>query len=534
MVLRIYLLLGLFLLMGTARSQNLEIDSLKRVLEKESNLDGKVDLYDAIGFKAMIYSREEAEYYQIKLDSVWKTYKHPKARLLSHKLKAKILRWNDQPRKALQEFIKVLDLKPDSSVVADVYFNLGIVYSSLRLNDNAISSYQEALKLYKTLKISDQIHNIYNCLADVYNYNLRDYDLAEKYYLHALSSYSYLDETRKMNTLGLQSLSAIHNNMGVLYSSMGKYGKSEEHLKNSMAIAEEMKDSLGVFHCRISLAQLFRRQSLYTKSFPILKQIEGEYKKYLPYLQAEFLREWTATLAGVGQFKKAYEFTDEYALVRDTLYNTNLVRQVSRVEQEFQQKLNLEQSKIEVEKQRNRNLFLIVVSVSALVFVQILGLLYFRYRFKIRKQEIQNLQAKNRELLSDAMKQSGFSSVLDELSIDLKNFGTKEKLQKGSRDRLDDIIKKIAHSHTQFQWEDFEMLFTRVYSDFFTNLDRKHSNLSLSERKLCALIKLDLSNFDISKFLNIELQSVHVSKSRLKKKMDLDKSIDLYYYTAKF
>lgn len=533
MVLRICWLVCLLLLFGNGRGQNPEIDSLKLVLDKEFDLDKKVRLYNAIGFKAMIYSRVEAERYQKKLDSIWKEYKHSDARIQGHKLQAKIYRWNDQPQKALEEFIKVLDLQPDSLVIADVKFNLGMVFSSLHLNNKALSNYQDALQIYKNNKNTDQAHNIYNCIADVYNYNLRDYLQAEKYYLKALSSFSFQDEKRKMNTEGIQSLSAIHNNLGVLYNISDKFVKAEEHLSTSLTLAEHMNDSIGIFHTSISLAQMYRKQELYGKSLQILNEFEKNYLKFVPYLQAEFLREWTFALAATGNYKKAFENTDRYAMVRDSLYNSEVLHQVSKVEAQYRQRLEQHQLTLQLQKDQNKVLLWIVGIVGLLSLALMLGLIYMRNHFQIKKQEILSLQAKNKEVLSDAMKQSGFNSVLEGITSELQHFCRNEKLQKGSIERLEEIIKKIGLSHTQFQWEDFEVLFTRVYSGFFNELNRKHSNLTLSERKLCALIKLDFSNLEIAKFLNIEPQSVHVAKSRLRKKMELDKSIDLYYYLGK-
>ncbi|TKG89606.1 tetratricopeptide repeat protein [Puteibacter caeruleilacunae] len=529
-----YIVFALVLLMiKSGWTQNTEIDSLKSTLNETTNLDSTIELCNIIGFKSMIYSRQEAEYYQQKLDSIWEKHKNQRARLLSHRLKGKILRWNDEPKEALKEFLLVLDLKPDSLSIANVQFNLGMVYSSLHLNDKALTAYKKSISIYKSLKTNKSVHNIYNCIADVYSYNLQDYEQAEKYYLQALSSFSFQDEKFKINTEGQQSLSAIHNNLGVLYSATKQFKKAEEHLINSLSIAQQMHDSLGIFHSSISLAQMYRRHNQYEKSLQILDDFEHEYLNYAPYLQAEFLREWTTALAGSRNYKKAYEFSDHYAIVRDSLYNTAVLQQVTKVEAEYRHKLEEEQLKVEVQKSNNKTLVLVVTCITLVLILLILGLLYLRYHFYLKKEEIDLLHCKNREVLSNAMKQTGFNTILDVITKELQNFSHQEKLQKGSQVRLEELMKQISLSRTKFQWEDFEVLFTRVYAGFLKELNKRHANLTSSERKLCALIKLDLTNLEIANFLNIEPQSVHVAKSRLRKKMVLDKSKDLYYYLNK-
>jgi tetratricopeptide (TPR) repeat protein len=517
------------------KAQNLEIDSLISKFNIETDLNTKIDLCSSIGFKSMIFSKDIASSYQSKLDSIWKIDKSEKARLSSLLLKAKINRWNDCPNEAVHSFMKVLDLKPDSLIVADVYFNLGVVYSSLHFNAKAISSLKKSLRVYKMLNKLGQIHNIYNCIADVYNYNIGNYSLAEKYYLQALSAFAFLPESDKMNTLGLQSLSAIHNNIGVLYSSMKKYKQAEEHLTNSLSIAKKMNDSIGVFHSSISLSQMFNRRSLFSSAMKILIPLRKKYNNKPPYLKVEYLRELIKASAGVKKYKEAYLLTDEYALLRDSIYSIDVVKQVNRAEQKYLCKVKIEKANLDAEKEEKRYLMFFLFSGFLLIIMMVLAIVYLYYRFKLKKSEVNTLQKNNKEVLTKAIKSSCVDNVLNDLLGDLKKFASEEKLQKVGLEHLNDIIKRLSHSSNSLaKWEDFEMLFTSVYSNFYRNLDKKHTNLSLSERKLCTLIRLDFSNLDIANFLSIDQISVFVAKSRLKKKMDLESGVDLYYYLSTF
>ena len=51
--------------------------------------------------------------------------------------------------------------------------------------------------------------------------------------------------------------------------------------------------------------------------------------------------------------------------------------------------------------------------------------------------------------------------------------------------------------------------------------------LNVSDKKLCAYLKMDLSSKDIAPLLNMSVRSVETNRYRLRKKMDLDRDVKL-------
>jgi DNA-binding CsgD family transcriptional regulator len=58
----------------------------------------------------------------------------------------------------------------------------------------------------------------------------------------------------------------------------------------------------------------------------------------------------------------------------------------------------------------------------------------------------------------------------------------------------------------------------------------KYPKLSQGDQKICALIKLNFSSKEMSRLLGISVESVHTSRHRIRKKMDLPRSVNLEDY----
>lgn len=67
----------------------------------------------------------------------------------------------------------------------------------------------------------------------------------------------------------------------------------------------------------------------------------------------------------------------------------------------------------------------------------------------------------------------------------------------------------------------------KVNAEFHQRLVEKYPNLTKTERELCTLIKLNLSNKEIAALLKSSTNATNVARSRLRKKLDLNRETDL-------
>jgi len=110
-----------------------------------------------------------------------------------------------------------------------------------------------------------------------------------------------------------------------------------------------------------------------------------------------------------------------------------------------------------------------------------------------------------------------------------------------NKTKPDDALHKELHDlmrvlnyylKTDNEWEKFHLYFNNLNQNFFDNLVKAYPNLSIHEQKLCAFIKMNLTNKEIASILGISTDSVKVAKYRLKKKMGLESGVDLYTHVS--
>jgi DNA-binding CsgD family transcriptional regulator len=77
-------------------------------------------------------------------------------------------------------------------------------------------------------------------------------------------------------------------------------------------------------------------------------------------------------------------------------------------------------------------------------------------------------------------------------------------------------------------WNRFALYFDQVHNNFLATLKTKFAQLSPTDLKLCAYLRLNLTSKEIAQILNISLKGVEVSRYRLRKKLNLSTEVNLY------
>jgi hypothetical protein len=77
---------------------------------------------------------------------------------------------------------------------------------------------------------------------------------------------------------------------------------------------------------------------------------------------------------------------------------------------------------------------------------------------------------------------------------------------------------------TEDDWKSFKLAFESVHPGFFSKLQYHYPDITVSELRLAALIKLKLSLKESAAMLGISAESVKKSRYRLKKKLEVPDS----------
>ena len=93
------------------------------------------------------------------------------------------------------------------------------------------------------------------------------------------------------------------------------------------------------------------------------------------------------------------------------------------------------------------------------------------------------------------------------------------------------IKENIQHDNI---WQQFEENFDIVYDDFLKRLGEQYPQLTVSDKKMCAYLKMDLSSKEIAPLLNLTVRSVEMTRYRLRKKLGLSHENNLTEFLQNF
>lgn len=130
------------------------------------------------------------------------------------------------------------------------------------------------------------------------------------------------------------------------------------------------------------------------------------------------------------------------------------------------------------------------------------------------------LELKKRELVSSALRLIQIGELNNHLVSELAHIS--QYTNKQGSELIRQLIKQNNLKAGEGIWQEFESRFEHVYEDFYKILNHRFPDLTPGEKKLCALLRLNLSTKDIATITFQNPQSVDMARYRLRKKLDLN------------
>lgn len=182
------------------------------------------------------------------------------------------------------------------------------------------------------------------------------------------------------------------------------------------------------------------------------------------------------------------------------------------------------------------------------VLLIISGLFVFRNSVisRTRKKESREREEKERELIqlrndklqaelsfkSSELASSTMSIIKkNEFLMEVKEMLKKQKEQLGSRypDKYyDNLVQKIDNNmSSQDEWKVFEANFERAHEQFMKKLQENYEDLTPSDLRLCAFLRMNLASKEIAPLMGISVRGVENHRYRLRKKLNLDADSNL-------
>lgn len=463
---------------------------------------------------------------------------------------------------------------------ASCYNNIGNVYRRQGDFPKAMDAYQRALNQFNVLKNEISASDCMNNIGNLYLDN-NDPFRALNYFNQSLRIIQNKDDSYR--------LIVRYKNMAEAYTDLKDFENAVQFLEDAIKLAEKSGNKSYLASCYSQFGKLQSAKGEYTISI-------AYHKKAAKLLQeigaradeAEALYELanTESLDGLlndaiehaveaitlasssgalsiklqaikclakcyeqkGDSRKTTQYLKQAIQLKDSLYTIEKYRTIEEIESGFthnelkNENQVLQQNSI-LQKQaiRSKNLLSILLGVSLLLSTALIWMSVARYRNSkkeallmqnFKEQQIEklneNLKEKERELTSKTVFINQKNQLLERL------IGELEQLKKA-----DITTNSINHLQTELKqelspdaWKEFEIQFNEVHPGFQNHLLVRFPELSPSERRLCAFLRLDMNTREIASLTGQTFKSIEVARTRIRKKMNLSREDNLTNFIA--
>ncbi|MFR9582317.1 MAG: hypothetical protein SNH67_07810, partial [Rikenellaceae bacterium] len=237
-----------------------------------------------------------------------------------------------------------------------------------------------------------------------------------------------------------------------------------------------------------------------------------------------------------GNYKTAYQQMQSAKTLTDSLFTlqSQQNKKLFDIKNDYREQIAHERATIAQQEEtlkashRFRAVLIGLIIFITLAFIGVI--ISVRLRYKLRAIEAEKLlneeknqallEKKNRELTANALQSVEKEQIISEF---IEIVGDESP-------QLKDQLKVKLNQNSDQMWEEFNARFTETNGRFYDDLIKRHPPLTASDLKLCALLRLNFDSKEMSRLLGISIGSIHVSRSRLRKRLGLERSDNLNNY----
>jgi tetratricopeptide (TPR) repeat protein len=414
----------------------------------------------------------------------------------------------------------------------------------LRMEDFPKARYYitKALSGFLQLKLGDKINLAYVNLG-TYHAEIQNNDSALYYF-------KMVDEYYARTNKNVVSRAPVLISIGNLYRRLRQFDKSILSLTGALQLSEKigMKEFYGK-----SLTELALTYQETGQDDLAVKYAKEGLKTTTATGQLINTRELYQLLFSVYKHKNqvalALQSLEELNKVKDSLQKANNLELLKKMDSRYltdklqQQELFLQQQK-DLFRTRQVQFYLVLFLIS-LVLVFVLIIFYVKQqavqrRNKILEQETEinrqkaiihdqenalyeaELNKHRQEILAISTLQGKTNETVLQIIHDLREMALKEIGNKMVSSSLYMMASKIEKLSVTDSWFDFRKWFTDIHPHFYENLNKICPSLTNNDLKLASLIRMNLTSKEIAALTLRSLDSIHIARYRLRKKLEID------------
>ena len=285
----------------------------------------------------------------------------------------------------------------------------------------------------------------------------------------------------------------------------------------------------------------------------------------LPKLEIDLLYDLSNIYEKQDKLSKAYSYLKHAQQFEDSINRSWELIRYSEIQNiydlELQQNENLILEKnlsiTQLKLKQNNTLLIASLFLAILLFI-LLFIMYKKRQFEkkttlaiqeqnktIREQQALihlqkenqlkiELDYKSRQLTSHALSVLKHAKAAEAISHTLSQIIYNHDIKSETKNELSRVINSLRNDLLKSDWNEFKTYYNQVHTTFYANLNEKFPNLSATDEKMCAFISLGLSTKEIATLTYRQVRSVESARLRLRKKLGLDVSEDLFDFLKQF
>ncbi len=526
---------------------NNEIDSLKNKLEKMPDDTNRVILLNELAYKMDDSSYQNAIDILNESQELAKKINYQKGLAIAYFNKGLIYFRKGLEDEALEEYTKALKLvhyTNEFELIGRLDKNIGDIYDFWGKHHIAIDHYLDALELYESLNDKDNICSMQLRLGNAYS-EIND-EKALNYYELTLQSAKELKDT----TYIVYAL----NNIGLIYMDNKNYEKALKYYQYSLDANKYFNECQGKSAALSNIGSILIKNGNYKKALEYINKAQLIAKKNnLTQFMISNYQESSIAYEKMGIYKKSLELYKEYVNIKDSLYDMEKHEQIVELEAQYESERKDKEIELLEHKDKNSK-FQLYSLLTGLVLFSIFGFFIYRsQKNKISKdkeimsknkfiheaqKKLTEAEKKEKILLQEELENKKSELInfalhiihKNELIQDIKSCLRKTKLadkQEQARIYSDLILKLNQNLKTNDELQEFQVHVEKVNHDYFYQLYQKFPDLTGNEKRLSALLRLNLSSKEIATLNNISVKAVEMGRYRLRKKMGLNQDTNL-------
>ena len=457
-------------------------------------------------------------------DSLWS------ASMLVHLVDAYIYKHELQKAiKYVQDYVSIAKFLEDPPRLARAFELRAKVHQRLKLFEHALSDYEKS----KSIGIENNMEgSVGRCTfnqALIYHQDLKVYERAYVMYKQALSDF----EGQQLD----YQMAAVKNALGSLFFEQQEFEKAKVYFEAALRLSNENGILYRQMEACFYLAQIFKGYETYDSALYFIDRsiFLCDSLEFLD-MKIKSLEQKGIILGLKGQYQTSLLYHNQAHLLRDSLETVeDGTPNAAGILLDQQNEKHMQKEKT-FQKVLARKDFWIWVTLAS---VLVIGSATFIIVDSIKNRMVKltrNLRAEkkekdhlNRKLVSNTINLAVKNDLLSHVMSALHRIKEKNTLKKVQMDIHE--TKKMIEDNLELNkiWDEFFLHFDAVNPRFLQEL-RNEYQLSKAELRLCAFLKMNLSYKEISQILNIQVNSIHVSLHRIKKKINLADDQDVYSF----